>query len=131
MKRMRPVDNLCDSWEHSIVLEKQLRVDPIESYPVCTGGLHACSPGPSIQHRRNEAQYHSPGGPNRMREVGKPEQRTQQHNELRDWFAYDFDPMAFSTNSANQMPLPLVVAAKPPGNKLSTLDHAGLPKTDV
>ena len=36
--------DLGDSWEHAIVLEKQLPVDPIASYPVCTDGQLACPP---------------------------------------------------------------------------------------
>jgi len=30
----------------------------------------------------------------------------EQHKELRDWLGYDFDPMAFSIDSVNQMLLP-------------------------
>jgi hypothetical protein len=33
-----------DSWEHSIVLEKQLPVDPNMAYPVCADGQLACPP---------------------------------------------------------------------------------------
>jgi Plasmid pRiA4b ORF-3-like protein len=33
-----------DSWEHAIVLEKQLPVDPNASYPICTDGQLACPP---------------------------------------------------------------------------------------
>ena len=31
--------DLGDSWEHAIVLEKQLPVDPNASYPVCTDAI--------------------------------------------------------------------------------------------
>jgi hypothetical protein len=33
-----------DSWEHAIVLEKCLPVDPNMAYPACTGGRGACPP---------------------------------------------------------------------------------------
>ena len=33
-----------DSWEHSLVLEKRLPVDPNTAYPVCTDGQLACPP---------------------------------------------------------------------------------------
>lgn len=33
-----------DSWEHAIVLEKRLPVDPNMTYPVCTDGQLACPP---------------------------------------------------------------------------------------
>lgn len=33
-----------DSWEHGIVLEKRLPVDPNMTYPVCTDGQLACPP---------------------------------------------------------------------------------------
>jgi hypothetical protein len=36
--------DMGDSWEHGIVLEKRLPVDPGTAYPVCTGGERACPP---------------------------------------------------------------------------------------
>ena len=33
-----------DSWEHAIVLEKRLPVDPNLKYPACLGGERACPP---------------------------------------------------------------------------------------
>jgi hypothetical protein len=33
-----------DSWEHSIVLEKRLPIDPSTTYPICTDGQLACPP---------------------------------------------------------------------------------------
>ena len=34
--------DMGDSWEHGIVLEKRLPVDPGTAYPVCTDGERAC-----------------------------------------------------------------------------------------
>jgi hypothetical protein len=39
----------------------------------------------------------------------------EQHKELRDWLGYDFDPMAFSIDSVNQMLLPARRRGKAPG----------------
>lgn len=36
--------DMGDSWEHTIVLEKRLPVDPNLTYPVCFGGERACPP---------------------------------------------------------------------------------------
>lgn len=33
-----------DSWEHQVVLEKILPIDPSATYPLCTGGKCACPP---------------------------------------------------------------------------------------
>jgi hypothetical protein len=36
--------DMGDSWEHGIVLEKRLPIDPGSAYPVCTGGETRLSP---------------------------------------------------------------------------------------
>ena len=36
--------DMGDSWEHGIVLEKCLPIDPGTAYPICTGGERACPP---------------------------------------------------------------------------------------
>jgi len=84
--------DLGDSWEHAIVLEKQLPVDPIASYPVCTDGKLACSP---------DDCGGIPGFYNLVEAFADPDH--EQHKELRDWLGHDFDPMAFSIDSVNQM----------------------------
>jgi hypothetical protein len=87
--------DLGDSWEHAIVLEKQLPVDPIASYPVCTDGKLACPP---------DDCGGIPGFYNLVEAFADPDH--EQHKELRDWLGHDFDPMAFSIDSVNQMLLP-------------------------
>jgi hypothetical protein len=42
--KMRYTYDFGDDWEHGIVLEKRLAVDPNMSYPVCTDGQRACPP---------------------------------------------------------------------------------------
>lgn len=36
--------DLCDSWEHDVVLEKILPVGPLTSYPKAIAGRRACPP---------------------------------------------------------------------------------------
>ena len=92
-----------DSWEHAIVLEKQLPVDPIASYPVCTDGKLACPP---------DDCGGIPGFYNLVEAFADPDH--EQHKELRDWLGHDFDPMAFSIDSVNQMLLPARRRGKAP-----------------
>ena len=95
--------DLGDSWEHAIVLEKQLPVDPIASYPVCTDGKLACPP---------DDCGGIPGFYNLVEAFADPDH--EQHKELRDWLGHDFDPMAFSIDSVNQMLLPARRRGKAP-----------------
>ena len=95
--------DLGDSWEHAIVLEKQLPVDPIASYPVCTDGKLACPP---------DDCGCIPGFYNLVEAFADPDH--EQHKELKDWLGHDFDPMAFSIDSVNQMLLPARRRGKAP-----------------
>lgn len=97
--------DLGDSWEHAIVLEKQLPVDPIASYPVCTDGQLACPP---------DDCGGIPGFYDLVEAIADPNHK--QHKELRDWLGYDFDPLAFSIDSVNQMLLPARRRGKVPRN---------------
>jgi Plasmid pRiA4b ORF-3-like protein len=87
--------DLGDSWEHSIVLEKQLPVDPTAKYPVCTDGQLACPP---------EDCGGIPGFYDLVEAIADPNH--EQHKELKDWLGYVFDPIDFSIDSVNQMLLP-------------------------
>jgi hypothetical protein len=84
--------DLGDSWEHAIALEKLLPVDPNASYPVCTDGQRACPP---------DDCGGIPGFYDLVEAIADP--KHEQHKELRDWLGYDFDPLAFSIDSVNQM----------------------------
>ena len=87
--------DLGDSWEHAIVLEKQLPVDPTAKYPVCTDGQLACPP---------EDCGGIPGFYDLVEAIADPNHK--QHEELKDWLGYDFDPIDFSIDTVNQMLLP-------------------------
>ena len=80
-----------DSWEHAIVLEKQLPVDLEASYPICTDGQLACPP---------DDCGGIPGFYDLVEAIA--DRNHEQHKELRDWLGYDFDPLAFSIHSVNQ-----------------------------
>jgi hypothetical protein len=87
--------DLGDSWEHGIVLEKQLPVDPNTKYPVCTDGRLACPP---------EDCGGILGFYDLVEAIADPNH--EQHQELRDWLGYDFDPQSFSIDNVNHMLLP-------------------------
>src|SRR5215813_9592272 len=87
--------DMGDSWEHGIVLEKRLPVDPGTVYPVCTGGERACPP---------EDCGGIPGFYDLLNALGDP--MHEQHDELQDWVGDDYDPDAFSIDKVNQMLTP-------------------------
>jgi len=93
--------DLGDSWEHAIVMEKQLPVDPNAKYPICTDGQLACPP---------EDCGGIPGFYDLVDALADPKHK--QHKELGDWLGYDFDPLAFSIDSVNRMFLPARRRAK-------------------
>ena len=85
-----------DSWEHGIVLEKRLPVDPGTAYPVCTGGERACPPEDCGGIGGFYDLLDAPGDPTH-----------EQHDELLDWVGGDHDPGAFSIVEVNRMLTPL------------------------
>ena len=85
-----------DSWEHSIVLEKRLPVDPNTTYPICTDGQLACPP---------EDCGGVPGFYDLVEALADPNH--ERHEEMLDWVGHDFDPQAFSVDNVNRMLAPL------------------------
>lgn len=88
--------DMGDSWEHGIVLEKRLSVDPGTAYPVCTGGERACPP---------EDCGGIGGFYDLLDALGDPTH--EQHDELLDWVGDDYDPDALSIEEVNRMLTPL------------------------
>jgi hypothetical protein len=88
--------DMGDSWEHGIVLEKCLPIDPGTAYPICTGGERACPP---------EDCGGIGGFYDLLDALGDPTH--DQHDELQDWVGDDYDPDAFSIEDVNQMLTPL------------------------
>jgi hypothetical protein len=80
-----------DSWEHGIVLEKQLPADPDTTYPVYTDGKLACPP---------EDCGGIPGFYDLLDALSDPNH--ERHEELSDWIGDDFDPLSFSVDLVNR-----------------------------
>jgi hypothetical protein len=78
--------DMGDSWEHAIVLEKRLPVDPNLKYPACLGGERACPP-------------EDIGGIYRFNELLEAFQDPahERHDEMLDWVGEDWHPDAFSS----------------------------------
>jgi hypothetical protein len=81
-----------DSWEHAIVLEKCLPVDPNMAYPACTGGRGACPP---------EDCGGAGGFYNLLEALQNP--RHPEHKELLEWVGKDYDPERFSIEAVNRI----------------------------
>ena len=88
--------DLGDNWEHGIVLEKRLPVDPSTKYPVCTDGQLACPP---------EDCGGIPGFYDLLDAITDP--KHERHEEMIDWVGDDFDPQAFSVDNVNRMFSPM------------------------
>lgn len=84
--------DMGDSWEHRIVLEKQLPIDPSVKYPACVDGQLACPP---------EDCGGIPGYYNLLEALADP--RHPEHEELSEWIGGNFDPQAFSVGQVNRL----------------------------
>jgi Plasmid pRiA4b ORF-3-like protein len=80
-----------DGWEHGIVLEKGLPLDPNMAYPLCMSGRGACPP---------EDCGGIGGFYNLLEALQNP--RHPQHEELLEWVGEDYDPEKFSIEAINQ-----------------------------
>ena len=81
-----------DSWEHAVVLEKCLPLDPKMTYPECTGGARA---GPPEDCGGIGGFY------DLLDAVRNP--RHPRHEETLDWLGEDYDPEEFSIEAINQV----------------------------
>ena len=79
-----------DDWEHIILVEKILPVDPALTYPVCIKGKRACPP-------------EDVGGPwgyeSFLEAIADPE--NEEHEEMLEWVDEDFDPEYFDLDEIN------------------------------
>jgi hypothetical protein len=80
-----------DGWEHGMVLEKRLPVDPSLAYPACTGGQRACPP---------EDCGGIPGFYELLEAIQNP--KHERHKELLEWVGEEYDPEGFSTEEVNR-----------------------------
>jgi hypothetical protein len=81
-----------DEWEHGIVLEKGLPVDPKMAYPLCMGGGGACPP----EDCGGIGGFYS-----LLEALQNP--RDPQHEELLERVGGDYDPENFSIESINRI----------------------------
>ncbi len=79
-----------DDWEHTILVEKILPVDPALTYPVCIKGKRATPP-------------EDVGGPwgyaDFLETIADPE--NEEHEEMMEWGGEDFDPEYFDLDEIN------------------------------
>ena len=80
-----------DSWEHAIVVEKVLPLEPGVPYPICVGGKLQGPP---------EDCGGIPGYYNLLEAIRDPAHI--EHEEMLDWIGGAFDPEAFSVDDVNQ-----------------------------
>jgi Plasmid pRiA4b ORF-3-like protein len=79
-----------DSWEHEILVEKELPASPDTRYPVCVTGKRACPPedcGGSWGYRELLEILADPSNP--------------EYGERVEWVGEDFDPNAFDLAEVN------------------------------
>jgi hypothetical protein len=81
-----------DGWEHGIVLEKALPVDPNMAYPLCTGGANACPP----EDCGGIGGFYS-----LLESLQNPSH--PQHEDLLEWVDEDYDPEKFSIEAINRI----------------------------
>ena len=84
-----------DSWEHVVLVEKELVWDPEQTYPVCIKGRRACPPEDAggiwmynyfVESMRNPEHPEYPG-----------------NEDFLDWLGEDFDPEAFDLDAVNEV----------------------------
>lgn len=81
-----------DSWEHEILLEKELLSSPDTKYPVCITGKRACPPedcGGSWGYAELLEIMADPSHP--------------EYEERMEWVGESFNPDIFDINEANKM----------------------------
>jgi hypothetical protein len=81
-----------DGWDHLILVEDVVPVDPNVAYPVCLTGKNACPP---------EDCGGIPGYYEMLEQLADPN-----HSERESWLTWlggDFDPKAFSLEESNEL----------------------------
>ncbi len=81
-----------DGWEHEIVVEKMLPIDPQANYPVCLAGARACPP---------EDCGSFPGYMNILEALKAPK-KTAEQKELLEWVGDGYDPERFDLEAVNR-----------------------------
>lgn len=80
-----------DGWEHALKIEKIFPAEPKVRYPRCTAGKRACPP----------EDCGGPPGYEYLLEVLR-DPKHEEHEEMREWVAEDFDSEAFDLVEVNK-----------------------------
>lgn len=83
--------DMGDSWEHAILVEKVLPVDPQVRYPICLAGKRACPPedcGGVWGYGEFLESIHNPDHP--------------EHESMLEWVGGTFEPNTFDLDEVNQ-----------------------------
>ena len=81
-----------DSWDHEIVVEKVLPLDPQMSYPLCLTGKRACPPEDCGGVWRYTSFLEAIQDPSHS-----------EHESMLEWVGGEFDPDAFDLDGVNQL----------------------------
>lgn len=94
-ERIRYTYDFGDNWEHEIVVEKALTVEPGVRYPVCVAGNGACPP----------EDCGGVWGYEHLREV-LADPADEEHEEMLQWLGLqtdaEFDPARFDVDGVNR-----------------------------
>lgn len=84
--------DMGDDWRHTITLEKEITPDPMEYYPLCTGGARECPPEDC-------------GGPGGYAEMVKAvrDPSNPQHKFFKALFPEGLDPEYFDLEEINDI----------------------------
>jgi hypothetical protein len=82
--RLRYEYDFGDSWEHEVLVEKILPVEPGQRYPRCLAGRRACPPE-DVGGVWGYAEF--------LEAIANPDH--EDHDDLLAWAGDDFDPEAF------------------------------------
>jgi len=93
MKQCQYEYDFGDGWEHTVLLEKEVELDPKEKYPKCVDGQNACPP----------EDCGGIGGYYGLTEILK-DPCHEEHEEMLEWLGIDdpkeFDPTTFDPDDA-------------------------------
>ena len=81
-----------DGWMHEILLEKILKKEEYQIYPICVSGENACPP---------EDCGGIPGYRNLVEVISNP--KHEEYQEWMEWLGGKFDPEAFDKEEINEM----------------------------
>lgn len=91
LRRFTYLYDFGDSWEHVVKVEDLLPPDPDSAPILCTAGENACPP---------EDVGGEPGYIEFLAALADP--MHEEHENMRSWIGYPFDPAAFDLNAVNR-----------------------------